>query len=306
MKVAKSRGNWEVVLEWADLLCDEQLSKEASKFGKKRVFSDCETWYVGRARALYELERYEEARDFAQQGLQEFPNEVFLLRIAALSLAELGQLEDAINEMRDLLLHPRADWYFKNDLAELEMRAGHVEEAYRLVCQSLIDSQQSEDKKLGAFQILTVLALEIKRFDVAAAHIELSKSIREQAGWKIKNEQITMEHKTRLGFEQLGEEWPVLPQKINELTKLCRKYWQEGVSSGKQRYQGTVKFYDPEKKYTFIARDDEGEDAFVLVKDLPDKCRKAGTRVDFVLQKSFDHKKNRESISAVYLRHLDL
>jgi tetratricopeptide (TPR) repeat protein len=74
MKVAKGRKKWDVVLEWADKLKPEELSNEARSFDGKRGMSERETWYVGRSRALFELKHFEEAREFAQKGTQEFPN----------------------------------------------------------------------------------------------------------------------------------------------------------------------------------------------------------------------------------------
>ncbi len=129
MKVAKGKGNWTVLLEWANRLTLEDLDNQPRTIDGKRGMSGRESWYVNRARALLELRRFDEARHFAQAGSAEFPDGIFLRRIAALALARSGDLGGAIAEMRALLTHPRSDWYMKAELAELEYQAGNTEEA---------------------------------------------------------------------------------------------------------------------------------------------------------------------------------
>ncbi len=83
MKVGKDRGQWAVVEEWSARLDPADLDKEAREINGKKTMSEREVWYVQRARALLELGRYQEALETAQAGLQDFPDEFFLQRIAA-------------------------------------------------------------------------------------------------------------------------------------------------------------------------------------------------------------------------------
>lgn len=299
IKVAKAKGKWEVVLEWADKAQPNELNT-VPPTNVRGGMSDKEVWYVNRSRALYEIGRFEESRIFANQGLQEFPNEVFLARTAALALAETGNLEQPVEELRALLKHPKADWYFKTDLADLEMRTGNIEEAYRLVCEALLASRQGHEYRLGAFRTLTALALELDKLDVAIAHIELTKMIRSQEGWKTHEELLKLESKANAMIKAKDWEKPSLPANVQQLGQICRRYWQAGVKIGITRYRGTLK-YNAEKSFAFITREDGGEDVFVLVKELPASCKKDGARVEFSLESSFDRKKQRDSVIATHV-----
>lgn len=301
MKVAKSRGKWEIVLEWADRLTPKDLDNQPRVVGGKRYISDRWTWYVNRAHALLKLNRFEEARLFAQEGLVEFPNDVFLRRIIALSLARSGDWESGIVEMRQLLIHPRSDWYVRAELAEMEYRIGNYSEAYRLICEAMLATRQTSEYRLRYFVILAKIALALHKTEVAAAHITLAEEIRKSQGWKIPTE-LTQTKSDVL--RACNQKWPDLPKDIAKLEQLCRRYWQEGIDEGVVFYSGTVLPYPEGRAFTYIKRDDGSDDVFVLVRDLPAGCQRPGSRVKFALTKSFDKKKQRESVQATKIRPL--
>jgi tetratricopeptide (TPR) repeat protein len=302
MKVAKGRKNWKVLLEWADRLTPENLDNQPMVFDGKRGMSDRETWCVGRARALLELERFDEACQFAQAGLADFPDEIFLRRTAALALARSGDLVGGIAEMRSLLTHRRADWYMKAELAELEYRAGNYHEAYRLICDAVSTPRQSEEYKLGYFVTLAQIALALGKLDVATEHIALAKAIRSSKGWRIPSELVQVEKDVLAALRASNKVWPELSQDPKQLGRLCRRRWQEGKDEGVQFYRGTVKPYPEGRHFAYIKRDDGGEDVYVIVRDLPRNCSEPGSRVEFALKTSFDKKKGRESVQATNVR----
>ena len=302
MKVAKDRNDWKVLLEWADRLTPENLNDRPMMFDGKRGMSDRETWHVGRARALLELERFDEARRCAHAGLAEFPDEIFLARTAALALARSGDLVDGIAEMRTLLTHRRAGWYMIAELAELEYRAGNLGEAYRLMCDALLSSHQSEEYKLKHFVVLAQIALALDKLDVAAAHIALAKAIRAKQGWKIPSRLLQVEESVLAALRASDRAWPELPQDQEQLGRLCRSRWRKAAVEGMQPYRGTVQPYPEGRHFAYIQRDDGGEDVYVIVRDLPRDCRQPGSRVEFVLKTSYDKKKRRESVQATNIR----
>jgi tetratricopeptide (TPR) repeat protein len=304
MKVGKDRGQWAVVEEWSARLDPADLDKEAREINGKKTMSEREVWYVQRARALLELGRYQEALETAQAGLQDFPDEFFLQRIAAQARAELGGLGEGITQFRRLLNHPHADWYVFADLAILEARAGQQDEAYRHFCTALLSTNQGVEYKLGYLMALADLAVKLNQPEVAALHVALVKAVRMEKGWKVSPEDLEAEQRVRQALAQQGSTWPDLPQDSKGLEARCRQIWKEGQTRGLTFYTGTLKEAPGQRKYTYIQPDGGGEEVFVLVRDLPRECQTKGCRVRYALEKTFDRKKNREAWRAVHVSRL--
>lgn len=301
MKVAKGKKKWDVVLEWSNKLSSVDFSAEARFFNGKRGMSERETWYVGRAKALLELGLFDEARAFAEQGINEFPDELFLARTAALALARNGQLDKSAEELEKLLNHRRADWYVKADLAEVEFSRGNHAKAFRIMSDA-VSNPQDDEYKLGCFVTLGKIALEMGRLEIAAEHVEFAKAVRVANKWSISSELAQLERNVVSAFDDASRSFPALPSDVNELSKICRRRWQDGATEGLEFISGTLKTIIPGKSIGFIKRDDGKEDVFVLLKNMPRKCSREGARIEFVLEKSFDRKKNRESTQAAKVR----
>jgi tetratricopeptide (TPR) repeat protein len=301
MKVAKGKKKWDVVLDWANKINLTDLSTEARTFDGKRGMSERETWYVGRAKALLELGQFDDARTFAQQGIMEFPDELFLARTAALALARSGKLDEGADELRKLLNHRRADWYVKADLADVEYSRGNLAEAFRIMSDAVSNSQDDE-YKLGCFVTLGKIAIEIDKLEIAAEHVALAKAVRAANNWSISPELSQLEQNVIKAFKDANQPFPDLPSDVKELSKICHQRWREGAFEGLEFIKGTLKPYDPEKKFAFIKPDNGKEDVFVLLRNIPRNCTKEGARLEFILEKSFDQKKNRESTQAAKVR----
>ncbi len=310
VKMAKvqSQPPWDVVAEWAAMINPERLSDRKRATGDGKTFmSEREEWFVGLARALLETGQYGEARRIAQDGLTQFPGEIFLLRTSALALFHGGDYEAGAAKMRGLRHLPRFDWYMKAELAEMESCLGHEEEAYRLLCGAL-ENRQDDKFKLHAFEVLADLALRLGKPVIAAAHIVLAGAIRMKEGWKKPATLEELEGRTRAALTAVGEEWPALPEEVRALSRHCRalrageKTKEENGGDGGRRYIGTVTKVDPERLFTFIKPDGGGEAVFVTVRDLPQECARNGARVTFDLEESFDRKKNRASVRAAAVK----
>lgn len=300
IKVAKSRGKWDVVLEWTRKIDPNKLSVQEEVINNRKVMSEREVWYISKVRALYELEKFSEARLEAENGIKIFPDSFFLKRLAALALSKTD-ISAGLSELRSILNHPRSGWYLKSDIAELSYEDSHTEEAYKLVCESLIDSRQGNEYKLSSFLLLTKLAIELKEWRVAFFHILLSRAVRNQEGWKSDPELEALDVRLRRSMAENNIVVSDIPTETKMLEKLCKQFWLDGVTKGMNFMNGVVKPYPPDKHFTFINTDQKHDDVFVWVRDLPQKCKNAGARVRFTLKKSFDKKKNKETLIAAYI-----
>ena len=70
------------------------------------------------------------------------------------------------------------------------------------------------------------------------------------------------------------------------------------------RYVGHLTAYDAVRSFAFIEREDNGEQVFVLTKDLPEQARKNRARLEFQIIDQFDKRKNRQSQRAVQIKHI--
>ena len=299
-KTAGKRGKWDTVLEWIERIQPHQLDNKAMEFEGKQGMSDREIWYIRKSRALLEIGRYSEARQIAQTGLQEFTNELFMARTAALALAGTGDISGGAKELRSLLHHQRADAYLKADLGELEFQLGNLDEAHRLLCEAVLNPQ-GDQYKLGYFLTMAEISLAEKKPVAAAESLALAKAVRQKEEWSIPAKLTHLEQETLEMLAAQGQTWPELPQDIKSLSRLCAEHWKAESTVGLKRVTGRVGRIVPDKKHTFLQRDDGEKPVFVLLRDLPKGCSE-GAKVDFALKPSFDRKKNEESVQAADVR----
>ena len=304
IKVAKDQNNvrWRVVLEWADKINPQMLDAQAKEYNGKRVMSDRETFYIGRARALLETNQYQDAFEQAQKALEEFPRSFFLARLDALAHAEAGDLQYAVEKMRELQRHSRCDWYATAELANLEYRLGNNEEAYRLMCSALNSTRQSAEYKIGYLVNLACIALTLGKMKVASAHVKLARTIRTRNEWSFPSDLLQAESRIYELLEQQDLSQLQLPDSENELARFCQKQWLEGSSNTQERVRGVILSpRNPDDVFTFIKPSQGGEKIFVHARNLPRNYHE-GMSVDFAVKPSFDKKRNRESIEAVDVR----
>lgn len=304
MKVAKDKnnGNWTAVLDWSERLKPDQLDIEMRQINGKRAMSDRETFYISRTKALFKLRRYQEAAEYAQLGLLDFGHSLFLARLDALSHAEMNDVPYALEKMRQLQNHPRCDWYVMADLAELELRTGNLDEAYRLMCGALKSSRQDAEFKIGYFVTLADTAVKLGKIDVAAAHLKLARTIREQHGWRLPTDLVQLERDIERLLEQ-HRDLPQLPDEEEELLRICRKEWNRISAAGQgATLLGTVQLVqDPNAVYAFIQPSDGSKRVYVRIQELP-RDYKEGMTVEYSTKPKFDKKRGEMSVEAINVR----
>jgi len=301
IKVAKDQNNvrWHVVLEWANKISPQMLDAQAKEYNGKKVMSDRETFYIGRARALKETSQYQDAFDQTQKALQEFPRSFFLARLDALAHAEAGDLQYGVEKMRELQRDSRCPWYATAELANLEHRLENNEKAYRLMCFALNNTYQSVDYKIGYLINLACIALALGKIKVASAHVKLARTIRTRNEWSFPTDLLQAESRICELLDQQGLSQLQLPDNENELVRFCQKHWLEGSSNIQDRLQGVILSpRNSDDVFRFIKASQGGEKIFVHARNLPRNYHE-GMTVDFAVKPSFDKKRNRESIEAV-------
>ena len=177
------------------------------------------------------------------------------------------------------------------------MLAGENQKAQRFIAQALLEARQAPKYMLSAFETVAELALSIGEPIISLHHVELAKQVRQEQGWTLSKSLQQLERRVNDALVAHAIERPTLPENSKILFRLCYATWRAWAFAGEKRFTGTLKRLGD--KFGFIQRDDSQEDVFVRVRDLPQKARREGARVEFSIVKSFDKKKNRESTRAV-------
>lgn len=304
MRAAKVGRAWETVLELAGCLRPETLNRTPDVIDGKTTMPQRAVWYLARARALFELKRFAEAREVAIAGLVDIPGQVLLKRVAALALAGCGDLQGAIAEMRQAVASPYRTQCMRAELGELLYRAGEVTEAYRLVCSAMLYTRLPDKRKPAHLALLAELAFRLGKLGVAMEHVALVKALCASEGREIPARAIRLDQELEEALEYSGLLGPHLPDDPEELLVRCSRHWREGEGEGLKLCRGTVMPYPYGSHFAFILSDD-GDKVFVLSRDLPRDCRWPGSRVGFVLTESYDRCRGVESVRAVNVRRID-
>ena len=154
----------------------------------RRVASEREQWYFAKIKSLDELKDWHEARTLAQEALA--PSAPARLRpLVRPGAVRARPYAEAIAELESLARARQPEWYLLHDLAELQHQAGQAEDAYKTACQAALAF--GEDKaKVGLFMLIGRIALDLRRFDVAARHLKLTQLVRTREGWSVPGEVV--------------------------------------------------------------------------------------------------------------------
>lgn len=283
--LAKDKNRWDLVSEWCDRLSPLALSADPRNIGGRRVISEREQWYFAKVKSLVRLKSWTECRQLAQEAYKAFPRQRDFARWAARAAAELGQVSAAVSELRNLFRHGRPSWYMLADLAEFQLRAGMLSEAYQSACQAAL-ADGEERAKVGLFGLIAQSALGLGTPDVAARHAALARLVRVREGWRIPDSLAQLESSCLHSCEELGVDLDGAEDLAN-VAAACRLDWERAVPAyerdrsqvgGSRRgiqafvadsgmLTGRIKMYKEDQGYGFIVPDEPSPDLFFHIRD---------------------------------------
>ncbi|MFA7481779.1 MAG: tetratricopeptide repeat protein [Vulcanimicrobiota bacterium] len=302
MGVAKTKGQWNQVSCWCDLLDPSTLSTVSRKGKQGTIPSEQERWYYGKVKSLVKLEDWHQAESVASEALALYATNEHFLRWKAQTLAGLGRLEEAVQLLEGL--GPDTPWYALADLANYSFLLERVEKAWELAV-AAAKAPGQPTAKVNLWELLAKTSLALNKPDSAYWHLSLAIRIREEQNWPLRPHHKHLEQQVLKGFEAAG----LSKNSSRELLKSCRQYWNPGSAPSKKPEAGPAKptgngkgrvvGWDSARPFAFIEPDDGSEQIFVLTKDLPPESQQNRAPVSYKVIHHFDKRKNKQSLRAV-------
>ena len=224
----KPTPNWKLVDDFCNNFKPEDLSKDCPIIQVKRkgqpkdmeLASDMENWFAYKTKALLKLGEWQECYDTSKQALESidsfhYSNDVWFARRVAIAKKNLGNTEEAIEELQAILRKKR-EWFIQKELAELYFEKEELEKAFKYATQAITNFGPLEFKIDLLFLFGKILNKKNKK-DLAFKHFSLSKLIRQSEGWKIPQK--------LLDELQDFENTEISINNIGKLKSELKKYW---------------------------------------------------------------------------------
>lgn len=224
----KPKPNWKFVNEFCNKIDREKLSKECSTIKVERkgqlkdmeLASDFENWYAYKTKALMKLGEWQECFNLSKEALEKienfhYSNDVWFHRRVALSKKNLGNTEDAIQELLTILKKKR-EWFIQKELAELYFEKGNIESALKQAIDAMNNFVPLEFK-VELLYLLGKILRQQDKLELSFQHFSLSKLIRQAKEWKLPQ---------KLFDELRTFTFPEIPQTdFKKLKNELQKYW---------------------------------------------------------------------------------
>lgn len=223
--------NWNIVNRFCDLISSDQLDTECKTIEVERkgikkpmeLASAKEDWFAVKTKALFEMKRYHDCFDLSKKALELFDkfhysNEVWFARRIALSKKYLGNSDDALNELFQILKRKK-EWFIQVEVAEILKEKGEIEKAFEYAIDA-INNFGDIEYKVGLLEMLGDLLLKKENQELAFKHYSLAKLLRTQEQWKIPDSLSTALNS--FSFEELSiDKKPIL---LSELLQYWNKF----------------------------------------------------------------------------------
>lgn len=194
----KPSVNWQFVNKFCDLIQPDNLSTECSVIDVTRkgvaqqmeLASAREDWFSYKTKALFELEKYEECLDLSKLALESFEkfhysNDVWFARRIALSKINLGNIDEALNELLQVLKRKK-EWYIQDEIAKIYKDKSDLDTAFKYAIDAITNYGDIE-YKVGLLVLIGDILYSKGDEELAFKHYLLSKLLRIQQEWKIPN-----------------------------------------------------------------------------------------------------------------------
>ena len=250
----------------------------------EEIQSNKEAYYSYKTRALLTLGQYEaciECCDEAYENITKFhhDNDIWLMDRKMQALAALGDIDAAIEKLRNLVM-VKNNWFLKYSLAQLLLKKGIKDEAIVLMSCAAYTRDPMEMK----VNLLVQLGDTIDDKEVKELHYLLSEAIRLENEWNVPNDlQIKLS-----GIEK---------RSVNKGD--LNNFWLKTIQDYYGVHCGIVEKISDNSKFGFIK---SGSSSYFFKKSNVINGRiRNNDKVNFILVKSWNHKRKIETQEGDYV-----
>ena len=251
------------------------------------------------SKALFASQQYDRCKtmceDMLKCGVEISPNNlIWLRRRIALCMDALGDHTAALAEMREILQRKR-DWFLYHEAARIALATGDLSLALSLASSGAMAWGDVENK-IHLWELLQQLLILSKQFDRALELLLLIASIRKHKGWNV-NADLGRDLKAH------NVDMETLPH-FKDLFQKAKAWLPDLQTLDSPTHDGKIIKLLPDGKAGFV--ESEGQSSYIRISECRFHPRDAipGRKVRFNLERSFDRKKQRESMAAVNIRML--
>ena len=259
----KPSPNWKLVNDFCNHFEPEQLSKDCSTIQVERkgqlremeLASDMENWYAYKTNALLKLGEWRECLELSKKALKEFnnfhySNDVWFSRRIALSKRNLGNTEETIAEL-EAILRRKKEWFIQKELADLYFEKSNLDQALKFSIDA-INNFGPLEFKIDLLYLMGKIYQQKGESIMALKHFSLSKSIRQNEGWKIPQKLSDELQKYDNASKQEID--------LHNLESELKKYWKslppnKHKSNKSDKFQGFIS--------RFLHNNERGKDGFL-------------------------------------------
>jgi tetratricopeptide (TPR) repeat protein len=260
----KPNSNWKFVSDFCDRIAPKLLKTECRTIEVTRkgitkpmeLASDRENWYAYKSKALMKLGKFQECYDVSKLALEalekfHYSNDIWFARRIALSKKNLGNPEDAIKELQQIL-RKKKEWFIQKELAELYKEQDENNKAFDFAIDA-INNYGDLEFKIDLLYLLGELLKAKGETDMAFKHYVLSLLIRQSEEWTVPEKLIN-------AISQFQNEGITI-DKLSSLKSELKKYWKSFQLQPEQRVITNQKQAGEISK--ILHQDEKGTDGFI-------------------------------------------
>ncbi|HEY5123162.1 MAG TPA: hypothetical protein VIK14_05450 [Ignavibacteria bacterium] len=299
----KQKPNWKFIIEFCDLFELNQLKTNCSIIDvtrkgvtkKMKLASDKEYWFAYKSKAFMKLGMFKECYDISKQALEAFvkfhySNDVWFARRIALCKKQLGNSEDAITELQNVL-KKKKEWFIQKELADLYEEKGDIENSFKYAMDA-INNFGDLEYKVDLLFLIGKLLKGKHELELSFKHFSLSRLIRVNEEWSIPQKLISVLNE----FKRDNIPLEKLPELKNELNKYWNNFKSQTKDDLKKQFQvGKIEkiLNDNEKGKNGFIKTSDGKSYYFSIKKTEEICESVtiGKEVSFIALPAVDGKR---------------